>query len=219
MRIRVVAIALALGIGGTAGLLAQSAASSGYLTPPKEIVDILDAEPIPTVTVGPNRDTLVVVSRRGMPTIAEVSQPMLRLAGMRINPRNNGPHRAPAGTGITLRTIVGGAERKLAVPAGREDRRLSFSPDGKRFIFTNTRDTRIDLYIADVATGQMQDRGRRVVNGLASECEWLDDSSGLLCGFVPAGRGAGAAEPKAPSGPNIQENYGKPGPVRTYEDC
>ena len=106
MRIRVVAIALTLGISTTAGLWAQSATSSGYLTPPKEIVDILDAEPIPTVTVSPNRDTLVVVSRRGMPGIEEVSQPMLRLAGLRINPRNNGPHRMPAGTGITLRTIA-----------------------------------------------------------------------------------------------------------------
>ena len=118
MRTRIVAIALTLGIGTTAGLLAQSAASSGYLTPPKEIVDILDAEPIPTVTVGPNRDTLVLVSRRGMPGIEEVSQPMLRIAGLRINPRTNGPHRAPAGTGITVRTVSGGAERKLAVPEG-----------------------------------------------------------------------------------------------------
>jgi dipeptidyl aminopeptidase/acylaminoacyl peptidase len=217
MRIRVVAIALALGIGGTAGLLAQSAASSGYLTPPKEIVDILDAEPIPTVTVGPNRDTLVVVSRRGMPSIEEVSQPMLRIAGLRINPRNNGPHRAPAGTGITVRTIGAGAERKLAIPAGSKIGTITFSPDGKRFLFANTRDTRIDLNIVDVATGQIRTVDA-ALSGIASECEWLDDSSAVLCGFVPAGRGPAPAEPKAPSGPNIQENYGKQGPVRTYQD-
>jgi dipeptidyl aminopeptidase/acylaminoacyl peptidase len=217
MRIRVVAIALALGIGGTAGLLAQSAGSSGYLTPPKEIVDILEAEPIPTVTVGPNRDTLVVVSRRGMPSIEEVSQPMLRIAGLRINPRNNGPHRAPAGTGITVRTIGGSAERKLAVPAGSKIGTITFSPDGKRFLFTNTRDTRIDLNIVDVATGQIRTVDA-ALSGIASECEWLDDSSAVLCGFVPAGRGPAPAEPKAPSGPNIQENYGKQGPVRTYQD-
>ena len=217
MRTRIVAIALTLGIGTTAGLLAQSAASSGYLTPPKEIVDILDAEPIPTVTVGPNRDTLVVVSRRGMPGIEEVSQPMLRVAGLRINPRTNGPHRAPAGTGITVRTISGGAERKLAVPAGARIGTITFSPDGKRFLFTNTRDTRIDLNIVDVATGQIRTVDA-ALSGIASECEWLDDSSAALCGFVPVGRGPAPAEPKAPSGPNIQENSGKQGPVRTYQD-
>jgi dipeptidyl aminopeptidase/acylaminoacyl peptidase len=221
MRTRVFAISWTLGVFAsfavTAGLVAQSATSSGYLTPPKEIVDILDAEPIPTVTVSPNRDTLVLVSRRGMPSIEEVSQPMLRLAGLRINPRNNGPHRMPAGTGITLRTIAGGAERKLTVPAGSRIGDISFSPDGKRFTFTNARDTRIDLNIVDVASGQVKTVDA-ALSGIASSCEWLDDSSAVLCGFVPAGRGAAPAEPKAPSGPNIQENYGKQGPVRTYQD-
>ena len=56
------------------------------------------------------------------------------------------------------------------------------------------------------------------VNGLSGGCEWLDDSSGVLCGFVPAGRGAAPAQPKVPAGPNIQENFGKPAPGPTYQD-
>jgi dipeptidyl aminopeptidase/acylaminoacyl peptidase len=40
----------------------------------------------------------------------------------------------------------------------------------------------------------------------------------MICPFVPDGRGAAPEAPKAPTGPNIQENYGKPGPVRTYQD-
>jgi dipeptidyl aminopeptidase/acylaminoacyl peptidase len=203
----------------SAALVAQSAATRppGYQSPPKAIIDILDAEPLPTVIVSPSGDTMALVSRRSMPSIEEVSQPMLRLAGIRINPRNNGPHRAPTGTGIALRTIATGVDRKVAVPPNARLSAPSFSPDGKRFSFTNTRDTRIDLYLGDVASGQTR-MVEAALNEVSGGCKWLGDSSGLLCGFVPSGRSAAPAPPKAPSGPNIQENYGKPTPGRTYQD-
>src|SRR5688500_11858843 len=137
MRHRTVAFAVLTFVAGTAGLFAQSAANrpSGYLTPPKAIVDILEAEPLPLVAIGPDRETMVITTRRSMPSIEEVSLPMLRIAGTRINPRNNGLHRAPAGTGITLRSVSTGAERKIAVPANSRIGAIGFSPDGKRIFF------------------------------------------------------------------------------------
>src|SRR5262245_2593329 len=144
----VIAAMTSLGAQGTAPQ------RTGYLTPPQAIVDIMSAEPLPGVAVSPTRDVIALTRRTSMPSIAEVSQPMLRLAGMRINPKTNGPHRAPSGTSITLRTIATGAERNVVVPAGAKLASMGFSPDGKRLAFTNTRETGIDLYIADVATGQ-----------------------------------------------------------------
>ena len=220
MRQRTAAFAVLTVLATTAGLIAQSPASratTGYLTPPREIVDILEAEPLPTVSVGPNRETMALTTRRSMPTIEEIAQPMLRLAGARINPRNNAPHRMPSGTGITLRSISTGTERKVAVPSNARISNVVFSPDGQRIFFTNVRDTRVDLYVADVASGQSR-MVDAAINAIGSPCEWLDDSSAVLCGFVPAGRGAPPVEPKAPSSPNIQENTGKRGPVRTYQD-
>ena len=65
---------------------AQGAADSTYLLPPKAIVDILDAPPPPDVFLSPARDVVAVLERAPMPTIAELSRPMLRLAGLRIDP-------------------------------------------------------------------------------------------------------------------------------------
>jgi len=219
MRYRTVAFTVLTFVAGTAGLFAQSAANrpSGYLTPPKAIVDILEAEPLPLVAIGPDRETMVITTRRSMPSIEEVSQPMLRIGGTRINPRNNALHRAPAGTGITLRSVSTGAERKIAVPANSRIGAIGFSPDGKRIFFTNTRDARVDLHMVDLATAQARIVDA-AINGIAAPCEWLDDSSAVLCGFVPAGRAAAPALPRAPSGPNIQENFGRPGPIPTYQD-
>ena len=81
--------------------------------PPKAIVDVFDAEFLPQAIVSPNRQTMALTKARAYPTIAELSQPMYRLAGSRVNPKTNGAHRASGlpGTGIytiTLKKIADG---------------------------------------------------------------------------------------------------------------
>ncbi len=217
MRGRLVVLLLVLA-GSVPALVAQSGEQAArYQTPPQAIVDILDAEPLPAVTVSPARDVIALVSRRSMPPIGELAKPMLRLAGVRVNPANGGPHRPPPGTGITLRAIATGTERRTQVPADAHLDFAGFSPDGKRFAFTNTTDTRIDLYVGDVATGATR-KVDAAVNPLLSGCDWTRDSTSLVCTFVPAGRGQAPAEPAAPGGPNVQEHQGPPGPIPTFQD-
>jgi dipeptidyl aminopeptidase/acylaminoacyl peptidase len=201
----------------TALLVPTGAQSPTYQVPPRAIQDILDAEPLPGVAVSPARDVMVLLPRRSMPSIAELAKPMLRLAGVRVDPATNGPHRAPSGTGITLRTIATGAERRVQVPADAHIAFIGFSPDGKRFAYTNTLAERIDLYVADVASAHAR-RVDAALNPLAGGCDWTRDSASLLCTFVPAGRGPAPPAPAAPSGPNIQENVGPPGPIPTFQD-
>ncbi len=177
----------------------------------------MDAPPLPGVAVSPLRDVIALVPRRSMPSIAELARPWLGLAGSRIDPTTSGPRLAPAGMGIILRTIATGAERRIQVAADARIGLVGFSPDGKRLAFTDTRDTRAELHIADVASGgtRMVDAALNMVGG---GCGWLIDSSTLLCPFVPANRQSPPAAPRTPSGPNIQENQGPSGPIRTFQD-
>jgi hypothetical protein len=73
-------------------LVAQE--SQKYLLPPQAIIDVFDAEPPAQISVSPNKQQIALIKARAYPTIAELSQPMYRLAGARINPKTNGPHRA-----------------------------------------------------------------------------------------------------------------------------
>jgi dipeptidyl aminopeptidase/acylaminoacyl peptidase len=217
MSSRFAALAVAAGLGSSAVLAQSPGDTSSYRTPPRAIVDILDAEPLPGVTVSPTRDVIALVPRRAMPSIAELAKPMRRLAGVRVDPATNGPHRAPLGTGITLRTLATGAERRVPMPANARVAFVGFAPDGRRLAFTNATDTRIDLFVVEVATG-VATRVEAAVNPLGGGCDWTRDSSSLLCTFVPAGRGPVPAMPAAPGGPNIQENVGQPGPIPTFQD-
>src|SRR4029078_2343935 len=83
----------------------QSAATSGYLTPPKVIVDILDAPHTPSVVVSPDHKMVALLNRRSMPTIAELAEPIHRIAGARINPKTNGrQQRGGSLIALTLKT-------------------------------------------------------------------------------------------------------------------
>ena len=125
---RLTVVALAVAVASIA--LSAQAPASGYLLPPKAIVDILDAPPPPTPELSPTRDTIVLLERSSMPTIAELSRPMLRLAGVRINPRTNGPHRSQNRyRNLTLKTIADGTDKKVALPPNPEISWIGYSVD------------------------------------------------------------------------------------------
>src|SRR5471032_1784559 len=136
-------------------VLAQVPAASDppkYVLPPKAIVDAFDAEPLPQTMLSPNKQVLALTKARAYPTIAELSQPMLRLAGSRVNPKTNGPHRASGlpGTGIyaiTLKKIADGSEVNVTVPPQARISHVKFSPDGSRLAFLNTADDAVELWI------------------------------------------------------------------------
>src|SRR5262245_28596355 len=197
------------------------ASGTGYLTPPQVIVDTLDAPPTPTVSLSPDRRTIALLARRSMPSIAELAEPIHRVAGARINPKTNGRQQRGGGiTAITLKSIADGTEKKIAVPPNANISGVSFSPDGKRVSFNNTKENGIELWVAETSTGKSRlISGTDRLNAASGDpCDWLKDSITLLCRLVPAGRGPAPAEPRVPTGPNIQENYGKAAPAATAQD-
>lgn len=190
---------------------------AGYQLPPKAVIDILDAPPPPIAMMSPTRDTMALLERTSMPRIADLAEPMLRLAGSRVNPKINGPHTPSTTVGITLKKVPAGTDTKVVLPAGARISGPAFSPDGKWLSFYVTRAAGIELWVANTTTAQAKALTAATINGLDG-CDWLDDSSALLCGFVPEGRGPMPAPPAVPSGPRIQENLGRAAPAPTFQD-
>jgi dipeptidyl aminopeptidase/acylaminoacyl peptidase len=213
----------------TAGVAAQVPSASDapkYVLPPQPIVDVFDAEFLPQTIVSPNRQVVALTRARAYPTIAELAQPMLRLAGARVNPKTNGPHRASGLTGtgiyaIALKKIADGAEVNVTMPPQAKVSHIRFSPDGSKLAFLQTRDNAIELWIADGATGAAKAvvSGADRINATTGDpCDWLRDNVTIVCGLVPAGRGPAPVEPAVPTGPTVHETSGKAAPAPTYED-
>ena len=205
-------------------LLAQSPDQPRYLLPPPQIVATFDKPPLPQVIVSPTRQQLAVTMRKGNPTLAELARPTLRLAGSRVDPKNNAQHRNPGAYAITLKKIADGSETPVKVPPNANLTNIRFSPDGAHLAFANITDTAIQLWIADTATGQAKMvSGSDRLNAATSEqdsdtCIWVHDNVTIICEIVPPDRGPAPVEPIVPLGPPTLENHDKAAPAPTYED-
>jgi dipeptidyl aminopeptidase/acylaminoacyl peptidase len=195
---------------------------ASYKQPVKPVLDALKALPTPAVSVSPQRDYAIFVQSIRYPSITEVAQPMLRLAGIRIDSGTNGMHLAANYVSLTIRRLSDGAEIKPAFPKDAKLGAPIWSPDGKQFAFTNTTSSGIELWIAATATGQTRRMEGVKINGVvvggARSVEWTGDNKTLMVRLVPAGRGAAPAEIVVPKGPHVQESLGNAGPAPTYED-
>ena len=194
------------------------AAQEPYKTPPKEIVDILSAPPTPRVIVSPAMDRLLLVESESMPTIATLSQPILRLAGMRILPSVNSRQIRVFDTALTLKTIKDGKEMKIDLPAGIKFTRPSFSSDGRWISFARYLDDGIELWVADTATGKVRALTAPRLNLVLGEPSWMPGNGKILVSMIAENRGPAPIEPRIPVGPTIQVSGGKQTKVATYQD-
>jgi len=205
-------------------LFAQSAPA--YQRAPEEVRKVLDAPETPLFIVSPSNDRALMVNYERYPRIAELAQPMLRLAGTRINPATNGRHNPRRHTAITIKPLVVGAlgdesakEIPVRTPADAFLGAPSWAPDGKSFVFTVTTATEIQLWVGNPSTGAARQISGVVLNAVYGQTtEWMPDSKTLLCRTIPAGRGKPPERPLVPTGPHIEESAGKPTPVRTFQD-
>lgn len=194
-------------------------AQQGYKKPPKEVLDILNAPVTPVASLSPARDTILLSTGLRNPPLADLALPMLRLAGRRINPASNSPHRFTYAVALSLKRIADGSEIKIDVPPGAKITSVDWSDDGKHFAFLNTTANRVEAWVGDTATGKIHNlKGVTINSAYGNPLTWMPDNRTLMVQLIPAGRGPAPAEPAVPVEPNTQESSGRPGPVRTYED-
>jgi dipeptidyl aminopeptidase/acylaminoacyl peptidase len=206
-------------LAAVAAPMGRLAAQEPYRLPPKVVVDILDAPPPPATLVSPDRGWLLLADRAAMPTIADLSQPMLRLAGSRINPATNGPFRAVNFTGLRLERIADGQVRAVAGVGGAKIGWPTWSPDSRRVALTVTGTAGIGLWVASLDSAAARPLMAPALNAtLGAPCTWMPDGSALLCRFVLDGRGPAPAPSRVPPGPHVQASEGRPSPAPTYED-
>ena len=206
--------------------------AENYQKPAKAVLDVLNAPAIPALTLSPTHGYAVQNQPVRYPPIAELAQPMLRIAGMRINPRTNGLHNVVFNSSLELRKVPEGTAIKIDLPPNPKLSGVHWSPDGKQFAFTNTTATGIELWVGDTSGKTHRVEGVRVNSVMpgggfggrgggiaaANDVQWMPDGKSLLVEMVKPNRGAAPPAPLVPPGPHIQESLGGAAPVVTHED-
>ncbi len=200
-------------------------ARSGYDKPPQNVLDVLHAPSPPSPYVSPTDDRILLVSWVRYPPIAQVAEPFLRLAGVRVEPRTRRKHDTPGGYGIapcaqtlTLVEVSSSRETPVTLPPDGCVDGFAWAADGRRFAFRNTSKDSVEPWICDAKTGAIRRFGGARLNPmLGSSLQWMPDQKTLLVKLVPANSGPPPADSAASVGPSIQETEGEKGESSTYE--
>jgi len=202
-------------------LLVSSAVSAqtSYQTPPASIADLVNAPSTPAVTLSKDGSFMLLLERTESPSIEDLAQPELRIAGLRINPSTTGPSRAGGYTNLKIKKTATGEEIQVTgLPSPAKMSGFTFSLDERYLAFTQTEAKGISLWVVDLSTHTAKALTGPILNQvLGNSMAWLADNSLLIKAVNPA-RGKVPSAPVAPAGPTIQETSGKAAPSRTYQD-
>lgn len=190
-----------------------------FRTPPEEIRTLVDAPLPPAVLVDPAGTRLVLLDLPGYKTLAELAEPELRLAGLRINPKSHNRARLSVTTGISVKEIASGTSARVeGLPAAPRIQWTRFSPKGTYFSFVQCDADGLSLWIVDLVSA----KASRVTPASVSAVldfpyQWLPDESGLLVHVRPSLEPF-AAPAELPAGPVVKVAAGRKAPARTWQD-
>ncbi|HEY5611457.1 MAG TPA: prolyl oligopeptidase family serine peptidase, partial [Thermoanaerobaculia bacterium] len=210
-------VALVLSLVSAVALAQES---ETYQMPPKEIADLVDAPLTPGAITSPDQKWILLVESPPLLTMEDLSQPELKLAGLRFNPQTNDQTRPGYFRKLSLVESRSGKTREIAFPANPRARNITWSPDGTRFAFTLSGPSGVELWTGDVATATATRLGSFLLNSVhpSRPYHWVSDSQHIIARTLPNNLQQADKEAVAPSGPVIQESAGRKAPARTYQD-
>ncbi len=189
-----------------------------YQEPPRSIYELIMAKPVPSASVDDAGKWMLLMERNTFPTVAELAEPELRIAGLRINPENFAQSRMNTLAGISLKDLETMQEYSIqGLPAEMRAAGLQWSPSQTKIAFVNLCADKVDLYVVDLESktaSRINLSPLNIVLGVAFA--WAGDNRLIYKTTLAA-----AVKPKkplAPRGPVIQESTGTKAAARTYQD-
>lgn len=191
-----------------------------YQTPPKEILQLADAEMPPSISTDRKAENAFLSYRSRYKTIAELSETEYRLAGLRINPVTNINSREAFSEKVTFFDLKTSKEKTITgLPATGRFSNQSWNKNQSKFAVTNTTEKGVELWIIDVKTLNATKVYEDKLNAnLGRPFSWISDKE-VIVNVIPSTKKEliNAAEVVA-TGPTVSVADGKEAQNRTYQD-
>ena len=189
-----------------------------YEVPPPEILEVMNAPAPPVAIPAPTGDVILLARPLYYPPISDLAEPLLRLAGVRVNPKNNGLHGSAYYVQYWLKKVPDGEEVPVSLPQGARLTQARWNATGSQVAFLNMTLSAVELWVLDVASAKAHRvSGVRVNPVLGTSVTWMPDQKTLLVKTVPEKRSSAPGDPGVPAGPRIEESGAKGPASSTYE--
>jgi len=181
--------------------------TTGWQTPPEEVMEVLHAPQLPRVWTAPTGEHLMLADPVTYPPLAELAAPMHKLAGIRVNPAVNDFHGRHGATSPRLVAVEGGTRVPLPLPNGAEVHNVSWTADGQHFALIVRHADHMGLWVGSIEGDLSKIENLAVNRLLGTGVRWLPDQKRLLVRRIPE-RGPVPKPPAIPTGPEILEGAG-----------
>jgi hypothetical protein len=212
-------LSLFIGANLSAGV---AASPNSYQQPAADIRQMLDAEGFSRIVMSPRQDQWLKAYPEEMPSLAYISRPELRLAGVRFNPRNSTRIMDFYFRRLSIYDLNTGREREVGFPKGSVLREMLWSPAGRRVAVSVETETCHELWVVDAKT-----TARRRIHGVCLNAvldrvvKWRNEDE--LFFLTRVGQPDKERERLTPSesvatGPIVSESRGRTAQNRTFQD-
>lgn len=182
-------------------------AAKRWQSPPAEIMEVLHAPQLPWVYTSPTGEFMLLLDPVLYPHLSELAAPMHKLAGIRVNPANNGWQGDHGGTSPRIVGVDDGSTVPLEIPAEAEVLDVRWTADGQRFALLVMYPDHMGLWIGSVEGDLERVENMELNPLLGSAVSWMPDQERLLIRRIPD-RGPAPKPPVIPVGPKILEGDG-----------
>ena len=180
---------------------------SDWKSPEEDILKIVHAPQLPITSISPSKKHMLLSDPIIYPSLSELAGPMLKLAGTRVNPKNNYYHGRHGGKNPRILTINDGDLKKLNLPEDSEVLGTIWAADGERFALMVGFEDRVELWLGDI-TGNVEKVPDMILNPLMDQAvKWFPDQEKLMVRRIH-NRGEAPQKPSIPKGPKILEDAG-----------
>ena len=194
-----------------------------YQRPPNEILELVDVSLPPRVLIDENKKFMVHLYRDSYKSIIELSNPEIKLAGLRLNPNSNSRSRTNYYNNVMISKmdqIDKSAKQIKGLPKNPKLANIKWSPDQTKIAMTNTKEEGVELWYIDLEKLTAKKlTGPKLNASLGDVITWYQDSKNILTKFkLKNSPDIIDGEDVVPTGPIISSNDGKKAQNRTYQD-
>lgn len=203
------------------GSFAHANEQDSYQTPSKALADLVDAKLAPTTRLSPDNQWMAFLERQRIATLQELAKPELKLAGIKLNPKNFSRARPRSKyLSITFKHLENG--QNFTVKGLPEGRILSpsWSPDSQHLAFFIEQAHTAQLYLFNISERRLISVDNAPLNSVITSrpYTWLPNSEGLLINLAANANNQAPSAENASIVPVISQTSGEKAPVRTYQN-